>query len=87
MSSTNRPSLRVGVLGILVGFVPAVWLAGLVRATPDAPTAAPPTAATTTPVPNGDKQSDQAAITAAQQELRAQFPLQVVGGAACLRKD
>ncbi len=58
MSSTNRASLRAGVLGLMVGCVPAVWLVGLaaapfrarpnpMHADPPAESPAPPTPAAT----------------------------------------
>jgi hypothetical protein len=66
MSWTNRARLRAGVLGLVVGCVPAVWLAGQVAAAPDA---APP-------APAGGQQPGQPAVSPAQEELRAHFPFQ-----------
>ena len=89
MSSTNRASLRAGVLGLMVGCVPALWLAGLAAA---APNPAPPAVTAGTPVfpaPGAGggqlgqirqigSQFDTTAVTSADEELRMHFPLESV---------
>jgi hypothetical protein len=85
MSTTNRAGLRAGILGLILGCIPAVWLVGWVAAAPapTAPNAAPPVPAADKPAtgvaaaPAGG-QLGQMAVSPAVLELRKLFPLKSV---------
>jgi hypothetical protein len=81
MSTTNRASLRAGVLGLMLGCIPAVWLVGWVAAAP-AHTAQPAPAADKpapgVPAAAAGGQLGKMAVSPADLELRKLFPMKSV---------
>ncbi len=91
MSSTNRAGLRAGVLGLMLGCVPAVWLVCQVVAAPGRtpPNPAPAVSPTDAPAPlppapsagglqlgQSGQQLGQPVVSSAQEDLRLHFPFE-----------